>query len=84
MRKQDTNPKIEKVLIGMIRDIPPWKKCQQVSLMTQACRQLALAGLRDRYPHTSEEELRRKLAVLWLGKELAAKVYGWDPGKENI
>lgn len=84
MRKQDTNPKIEKVLISMIRDVPPWKKGQQVSRMTQACRQLALAGLRDRYPHASEEELRRKLAVLWLGKELAAKVYGWDPGKKNI
>ncbi len=84
MRKQDTNPKIEKVLIGMIRDLPPWKKGQQVSRMTQVCRQLALAGLRDRYPHTSEEELRKKLAVLWLGKELAAKVYGWDPGKKNI
>ena len=37
---------------------------------------LALAGLRSRYPQASETELRRRLADLLLGKELARKVYG--------
>jgi len=39
-------------------------------------KQLALAGLRARYPNSSESELKRQLADLFLGAELAAKVYG--------
>ncbi len=41
-----------------------------------AARTLALMGLRSRYPHASETELRRRLADLLLGEELARKVYG--------
>jgi hypothetical protein len=37
---------------------------------------LALAGLRSRFPKAGEIELRRKLADLILGEELARKVYG--------
>jgi len=37
---------------------------------------LALSGLRQRHPQASEDELRRHLADLWLGPELAARVYG--------
>jgi len=37
---------------------------------------LALTGLRSQYPHASEAELRRKLADVLLGEELARKVYG--------
>jgi len=33
-------------------------------------------GLRSRYPQASEGELRRRLAGLILGDELARKVYG--------
>jgi len=38
-----------------------------------------MTGLRSQYPQASEAELRRKLADILLGKELAQKVYG-----ENI
>lgn len=43
---------------------------------------MMLAGLRDRYPDDPPEKIRRRLADLLLGPELAAKVYG--PFKENI
>jgi len=36
---------------------------------------LALAGLRSQYPESSETELRRRLAGLLLGEEIAYKVY---------
>ena len=42
----------------------------------RAGRALALAGLRTRFPHETPEQLRRRLADLWLGQELAAKAYG--------
>ena len=40
---------------------------------------LALAGLRSRFPQASEAELRRRMANLILGEELAQKVYGEMP-----
>ena len=47
--------------------------------LNASVRMLALAGLRSRYPQADEAELRRKLAGLLLGEELARKVYGDPP-----
>jgi hypothetical protein len=47
-------------------------------------RRLALAGLRERFPNASESELRRRLATLLLGPELAAKVYGPEPDPPTL
>ena len=47
-----------------------------VSEMNQTVRTLMLSGLRQRFPHGTDAELRRRLADLWLGEELAARVYG--------
>jgi len=47
--------------------------------LNQSARLLALAGLRSQYPESSETELRRKLAGLLLGEEIACKVYGALP-----
>jgi hypothetical protein len=52
-----------------------------VAEMNSALRTLALSGLRQRYPHATPEELRRRLADLWLGPDLATRVYG--PLSEN-
>ncbi len=39
----------------------------------------ALAGIRQRHPNATEREVKRHLADLLLGEELAALVYGeWD------
>lgn len=84
MRQQDTHPKAEKVLIELLRNVPAWKKCEQVSQMVEACRQLSLAGLRSRYPKATEDELRKRLAALWLDRETVIKIYGWDPEKEGM
>jgi hypothetical protein len=42
-------------------------------------RKLAVAGLRERFPGASPEELHRRLAFLLLGPELASKIYGSEP-----
>jgi hypothetical protein len=44
--------------------------------MNQTVKLLALAGLKSRYPDETPEQLRRRLADLLLGSELACKVYG--------
>ncbi len=47
--------------------------------LNQSVRLLALSGLRQRYPQADPGELRRRLADLVLGPELAERVYGPGP-----
>ena len=72
----DTRPETERVMIDLIRRAPPWRKVALLDQVTQTLRIWALSGLRLRHPHAAPEFLRRRLADLWLGPELAAKVYG--------
>ncbi len=72
----DTRPEAEAVLIGLLRQAPPWRKLIMVGQLNQTVRTLALSGLRTRYPEATPQELRRRLADLLLGVELAAEVYG--------
>ncbi len=72
----DTSPEAEAVLIELLRQAPPWRKLHMVSQLNQTVRTLALSGLRQRYPEATSQELRRRLADLLLGPELAARVYG--------
>ena len=76
MLSLDTRPEAERVQIDLLRQAPAWHKLHIVGQMNQAVRILALSGLRQRYPQATPEELRRRLADLWLGPELAARVYG--------
>jgi len=45
---------------------------------------LSLSCLRDRFPQAGPEELRRRLATLLLGSELATRVYGPEPQPPTI
>ena len=72
----DTDPKVEALQIKMWRQASPTRKMHMLAQLNASVRILALAGLRSRYPNATETELRRKLADLLLGEELARKVYG--------
>ena len=52
------------------------RKVAMVLSANHTARALALTGLRERYPGEPPTRLRRRLADLWLGPELAAKAYG--------
>lgn len=73
----DTNPKIEKIQIEMLRGANSMRKLQMVSEMNRTVRAFMVAGLRQRHPTASPQELRRMLAGLLLGEELARKVYAY-------
>ena len=78
----DTRPEAEAVLIRLLRQAPAWRKLEMVDQLNQSVKLLALAGLRQRCPNDSEDQLHRRLADLLLGDELALKVYGPLP-KDN-
>ena len=72
----DTHPKMEALQIQLWRQATPTRKMHMLAQLNSSVRLVALAGLRSRYPRASEIELRRRLADLLLGEELARKVYG--------
>jgi hypothetical protein len=72
----DTSPEAEHVLMDLLRRASPARKLQMIVSANRASRELAMCGLKMRHPGESPENLRRRLAELWLGKELAAKAYG--------
>jgi len=72
----DTDPAAEKVLIEILRRMPAWRKVELIDDAIQTSRALALAGLRRRHPQAGPAELRRRFLGLWLGEELATRIYG--------
>ena len=72
----DTHPKMEALQIELWRAASPTRKMQMLAQLNQSAHLLALAGLRSQYPQAGEDELRRRLAGLLLGEEMAYKVYG--------
>jgi hypothetical protein len=79
----DTDPEVERKMIEITRAMPDWKKIEQVFSIIETTRALSMAGLRERYPQASEEELKKRLAALVLDRETVIKVYGWDPKIEG-
>lgn len=76
----DTAPEVERLQIDLLRAMPPGRKLLLAADISAAVKALALAGVRVRHPRASESEIRRRLATLLLGEELARKVYGDLPG----
>jgi hypothetical protein len=79
----DTHPDAERVQLQLLREMPPWRKLELVEGMTRTIYALLLAGLRERHPGPTTEELRLRLAALVLGRELATRAYGPLPEQEE-
>jgi hypothetical protein len=80
----DTSPDAERVQIEILRAMPSWRKFKLWNDLNMAMRHVALAGLRERFPSATPQELHRRLATLLLGPELATKVYGPEPDPPTI
>ena len=75
----DTHSKMEQIHLELMRQAPSWRKAYMLGEMFLTMKQLSYSGLRQRYPTATEAELRRRLADLLLGTELAERVYGPFP-----
>lgn len=73
---RDTSPDAEAVQIEIYRSMSVGRKLELVEEENRTARELALAGLRRRYPEAGPDELFRRLMDLMLGEDLAAEVYG--------
>ena len=78
MRTQspDTNAEAEKVMMQLLRNASAARKFHMIEENCQLVRQATWAGLKSRYPEEGSEKLKRRLADLWLGRELAEVAFG--------
>ena len=72
---RDTSPDIEDRQVAAWREMPAAQKADLISSLTNAAREMALAGVRQRYPGASDREHFLRLAILTLGPELARRAY---------
>ncbi len=72
----DTSPEVEAVLFKLWRETTARRKLEMMDGLNRTVRQLALAGLRSRFPNASPDELHRRLADIVLGEAVANQVYG--------
>lgn len=74
----DTDPKIEAVLIAGYRAMSPAEKAQRVSELTRAVQEMALLDVRRRHPDADKREQALRVASRWLDPEVMKRVFGWD------
>ena len=67
---------MEALQVQLLRTAPSWRKMEILAGLNASARNLAIVGLRQRFPHATDAELNRRLADLLLGPDLARKVFG--------
>ncbi len=74
----DTDPKIEAILIAGYRAMSAAEKVERVRALTRAVQELALLDVRRRHPDEDEHVQALRLASRWLDPELMKRVFGWN------
>ena len=71
----DTSAEAERVVIDRLRAMSPAQRLSLALSLSQSVRELALAGVRQRYPDASAREQLLRLAVTIHGRDLATAAY---------
>jgi hypothetical protein len=74
--EQDTGPRQQARYIELLRAQPPADRLRKAGALTRAVRQMAEVGLRQRFPHADETEIRVRLAERLYGRDVALRLFG--------
>ncbi len=77
----DTDPRVDALLIEGYRRMSPSQKLERVRALTRAVQELALMDIRRRHPDADEREQALRLASRWIEPELMVRAFGWDVRK---
>jgi hypothetical protein len=72
---RDTSAEVEQRQIDRWRQMSPAEKAGLITALTRAAHEMAVAGIRHRYPAATPREHALRLAILLLGRDLARKAY---------
>jgi hypothetical protein len=70
----DTTPQAEEFLFAQLAKKSPAEKLRMVCQMNAAVQVLTMTGLRERYPHETDRQLKIRRAELLYGREIADRV----------
>jgi hypothetical protein len=71
----DTHPIMESLQVKLLRETPPWRKMEMLAELNIGARELAIAGLRQRFPEADETTLLHYLADILLGPDKARHIF---------
>lgn len=75
----DTSPQADARYHELLRRMPPENRLEAAIRLSQAVRELALAGIRARHPEADDQELRVRLTVRLYGRDSALRLFGHVP-----
>ena len=75
----DTDIGIEAMRIAGFQRMTPAQKLALAGALTRNIRQLALAGIRLRYPGIDEREAMLRLTAMSTDRSTMVRAFGWDP-----
>lgn len=81
-QSSDTSEAADRIQFEILRRMSPAERGQLMTEMTLAVQRLAFAGMRERHPDATDDEIWLRLAVERLGRETVRKVYGSAPDDE--
>jgi hypothetical protein len=76
---RDTSPAADVRYHELLRAMAPEKRLEAAMKLSQAVRAMAMAGLRESFPHADEHELKVRLTVRLYGREAAVRRFGSVP-----
>ncbi len=77
--EQDTDPRQQARYIELLRAQSPVDRLLKAGALTQAVRQIAVAGIREYFPNADETEIRVRLAERIYGRAVALRLFGPHP-----
>jgi hypothetical protein len=76
---RDTSPQRRDRYLELLRALTPAQRLARAADLSDSVRELAEAGIRQRHPGASDEEVRVRLVVRLYGREFAARHYAAVP-----
>jgi hypothetical protein len=76
---RDTERSAQAVQIQILRAMPAWRKLELLADCCESNRALLEAGLRSRFPDSSDEEIHRMLVTSILGEETVSRIQQASP-----
>ena len=79
----DTSPKSQELNYQLISKLSPSERIEKMMKLIKSAKDFTKAGIKQRYPNASEEELRIRLLAIFFGRDYCITHHNWDPEVEG-
>lgn len=83
-QSMDTDRALEERLLERYRRMTVEEKLEHIGALGRLVEEMALAGLRARYPDSTERENRLRLLARSVDRDTMIRLYAWDPQQRGL